>query len=133
MNPKLPNQGDPMSKELRMPQPIAAFIKATNDHKSDEFLATLAESAVITNEGQECRGIAQIKKWSDENYIGARVTLDVVDLMSGGDKTSVTLRVDGNFDKTGLPDPFLLNFHFTTDANKVTSLDIRLPGEQPEV
>ena len=120
-----------MSKELQMPQSIAAFIRATNAHNSDEFLATLTEGAVIADEGQEYRGIAAIKKWSDEKYIGARVTLDAVDLMNGDGKTIVTLRVDGNFDKTGLPDPFLMDFHFTLDTNKISALDIRLPGEGP--
>jgi hypothetical protein len=120
-----------MSKELQMPQPIAAFTKATNGHNSDELLATLTAGAVITDEGQEYRGIAAIKKWSDEKYIGAKVTLDAVDLMNGDGKTIVTLRVDGNFDKTGLPDPLLLDFHFTLDTNKISALDIRLPGEGP--
>ena len=118
-----------MPKELQLTQPIAAFIEATNAHKSDEFLATLTEGAVITDEGQEYRGIAAIKEWSDEKYIGARVTLDAVDLMNGDGKAIVTLRVDGDFDKTGLPDPFLMDFHFTLAANKISALDIRLPGE----
>ena len=120
-----------MSKELQLAQPIAALIEATNAHKSDEFLATLADGAVITDEGQEYRGIAAIKEWSDEKYIGAKVTLGVVDLMNSNGKTIVTLKVDGNFDKTGLPDPFLLDFHFSIDRNKITALGIRLPGEGP--
>lgn len=120
-----------MSKELQMPQSIAVFIKATNTHNSDELLATLTEGAVITDEGQEYRGISAIKKWSDEKIIGARVTLDAVDLMDGDCKTIVTLRVDGNFDKTGLPDPFLMDFHFTINTNKISALDIRLAGERP--
>jgi hypothetical protein len=120
-----------MSKELQMPQPIALFIKATNAHKSDEFLAVLNKGAVIKDEGQEYRGIAAIKKWSDEKYIGARVTLDAVDLMNGDGKTIVTIIVDGDFDKTGLPNPFLMDFHFTIDRNKITVLDIRLPRDRP--
>ena len=118
-----------MSKELQMPQSIAAFTKATNAHNSDELLATLTAGAVITDEGQEYRGIAAIKKWSDEKIIGARVTVDAVDFMNCDGKTIVTLKVDGDFDKTGLPDPLLLDFHFTLDANKISALDIRLPGE----
>jgi hypothetical protein len=51
--------------------------------------------------------------------------------MNGDGKTIVTLRVDGDFDKTGLPDPLLLDFHFTLDTNKIGALDIRLPGEGP--
>jgi hypothetical protein len=51
--------------------------------------------------------------------------------MNGDGKTIVTLRVDGNFDKTGLPDPLLFDFQFTLDTNKICELDIRLPGEGP--
>jgi hypothetical protein len=120
-----------MSKELRLPQSINAFIEATNAHNSDEFLATLSESAVITDEGQEYRGIAAIKEWSDEKYIGAKVTLEVVEVMNSNGKTIVTLKVGGNFDKTGLSDPFLMDFHFTIDTNKIAALDIRLPSEKP--
>jgi hypothetical protein len=119
-----------MSKELQMPQAIAAFVAATNAHNTDEFLATLADNAVLTDEGQDYRGIAAIKTWSDERYVGAKVTLDVVTVVNGGDnKTIVTAKVDGNFDKTGLPDPFLMDFHFTTDAGKISGLNTRLAGE----
>ncbi len=118
-----------MSKELQMPQAIAAFIEATNAHNTDEFLATLTDSAVFTDEGQEYCGIAAIKTWSDEKYVGAKVTLDVVKVVNSGDKTIVTVRVDGNFDKTGLPDPFLMDFHFITDNRQIAALNIRLVGE----
>ena len=118
-----------MSKELQISQPIAAFIEATNAHNTDQFLATLTDRAVITDEGQEYSGIAAIKTWSDEKYVGAKVTLDVVKAVNSGDKTIVTVKVDGNFDKTGLPDPFLMDFHFTTDTGKVAALNIRLVGE----
>jgi hypothetical protein len=59
-----------MSRETRLPQVIAAFIEATNAHQNDEFLTTLSESAVITDEGQEYRGIGAFKEWSDEKYKG---------------------------------------------------------------
>ncbi len=118
-----------MSKERQVPQAIAAFIEATNAHNTDEFLATLTDSAVITDEGQEYRGIAAIKAWSDEKYVGAKVTLDVIELANSNGKTIVTVKVEGNFDKTGLPDPFLMDFHFTTVSNKITALKIRLAGE----
>lgn len=118
-----------MSKERQLPQAIAAFIEATNAHHSEELLATLTADAVITDEGQVYKGIAAIKEWSDEKYIGAKVTLDVVDLVDSNDKTIVTVRVDGNFDKSGLPNPFLMDFHFTVDSNKIAALTIRLPDQ----
>ena len=118
-----------MSNELQMPQAIAAFIEATNAHNSDELLATLTDNAVITDEGQEYCGIAAIKAWSDERYVGAKVTLAVVKVVTSADKTIVTVQVDGNFDKTGLADPFLMDFHFSTDTERIAALNIRLVGE----
>jgi len=120
--------GKQMSNELQMPQAIAAFINATNAQNTDELLTTLTDSAVITDEGQEYRGIKAIKAWSDEKYVGGKVTLDVVKVVNSGDKTIVTVRVDGSFDKTGLPDPFLMDFHITTDTGRIAALNIRLVG-----
>ena len=39
-------------------------------------------------------------------------------------QTIVTAKVDGDFDKTGLPYPFLLDFHFTVVNEKITKLEI---------
>lgn len=118
-----------MSDRLRLPQPIVAFIEATNGHHAGEFIATLTDSAVITDEGHEYRGIAAIKEWSDEKYLGAKVTLDLVDVIERDGKTVVTAEVDGDFDKTGLPDPFHMDFHFTLEDHKIAALNIRLAGE----
>jgi hypothetical protein len=121
--------GEQMSKKIQMPQAVDAFIAATNAHNTDQFLATLTDNAVITDEGQTYSGIAAIKTWSDEKYVGAKVTLEVIDAVHSGDKTIVTVKVDGNFDKTGLPDPFLMDFHFTTDTRQISALSIRLVGQ----
>jgi len=47
-----------MSKKVQMPQAVEAFIAATNAHNTDEFLATLTDNAVITDEGQTYSGMA---------------------------------------------------------------------------
>lgn len=112
---------------MKIPKPIAAFIRATNNHNTDSFLAVLSDTAVISDEGQDYRGIAAIKKWSDEKLIGAKVTLEPIKTVERSGKTIITAKVDGNFDKTGLPDPFHMDFHFTIDSNKVAALSIRLP------
>jgi hypothetical protein len=118
-----------MTRELRLPQPIAAFIQATNKHNTEEFLTTVTDDAVITDEEQNYRGIIAIGEWSDQKYIGAKVTLEPVDVVNREGKTIVTAKVDGNFDKTGLPDPFLMDFHFTVDNTKIAALNIRLAHE----
>lgn len=118
-----------MSKELRIPQPIAAFIEATNNHDTDKFLVTFTNNAAITDEGQKYGGIKAIKEWSDEKYIGAKVTLNPVDVIDRDGRTILTAEVNGNFDKSGLPDPFLMDLHFTVHENKIAALNFRLAGE----
>ena len=54
----LNQMGEQMSKKVQMPQAVEAFIAATNAHNTDEFLATLTDNAVITDEGQTYSGMA---------------------------------------------------------------------------
>lgn len=84
---------------------------------------------VVTDEGQSYRGITAIKGWSDEKYIGAKVTLELLKAVYLNGKFVVTVRVDGNFDKTGLPNPFLMDFHFTVKDSKIAELQIQLSGK----
>src|ERR1700752_270748 len=95
------SEGEKLSKELQLPPPILAFIAATNAHDTRGLFEALGASAVITDEGHEYRGVEAIKEWSDEKYIGARVTLDPVNVINRDRKTIVTAEVGGNFDKTG--------------------------------
>ncbi len=46
-------------------------------------------------------------------------------------ETILTTKVDGNFDRTGLPDPVMINHHFTVEGGKIVSLTCRLAGEKP--
>jgi SnoaL-like domain len=112
---------------MRIPQPIATFIRATNDHDTKALLAAFTETAVISDEGHDYHGIAAIKEWTDEKVIGGNVTLKPIKTLKRNGNIIVTAQIDGNFDKTGLPDPFQMDFHFTIDSNKVTELSIRFP------
>ena len=74
-----------MKTDLLVPEPIKSAVKAANDHDTTGFLSHFAETAVLTDEGQEYHGIAAIKKWSDEKLIGANVTFDITDITISGD------------------------------------------------
>ncbi len=118
-----------MNKEAQMPKPIADFTRAINEHDAEAFLALFTGNAVVTDEGHEYRGIAAIKKWNDEKNIGAKVTLSPAEITDREGGTILTAEVDGNFDKTGLPDPFLMDLYFTLNENLITALEYRLAGE----
>lgn len=118
-----------MKTDLLIPEPINSAINAANDHDSNRFLSNFAEAAVLTDEGQEYRGIAAIKRWSDEKLIGANVTFAITDITISGDSSVVIAEVDGDFDKTGLPDPFVMTLYFVISGSKIERLAFRLPEE----
>ena len=118
-----------MNNNLLIPEPMKSALKAANDHDTNRFLSNFVETAVLADEGQEYHGIEAIRKWSDEKLIVANVTFVITDIKSGGDKTVVTAEVDGDFDKTGLPDPFVMALHFVTVGPKIKHLSFRLPEE----
>ena len=118
-----------MKKGIAIPRPIATFIRAVNGHDADAFLSSFTNDAVVTDVGQEFRGTAAIKEWGDREIFGVNVTLDVIDVTDRDGQTVVTVKVDGTFDKTGLPDPLLLDHHFTLDGGKIAAFSSRLAGE----
>ena len=115
-----------MKNNLFIHEPIKSAIEAANNHDSILFLSNFAETAVITDEGHEYQGSAAIKKWSDEKLFGANVTFNIIDIRRSGDTSVVTAEVDGDFDKTGLPNPFVMALHFVTSGSRIIRLAFRL-------
>jgi SnoaL-like domain len=116
-----------MKTNLFIQDPIKSAVKAANDHDTTGFLSNFAETAILADEGQEYHGIAAIEKWSDEKLVGDNVTFDITDITISGDTSVVTAKVDGDFDKTGLPDPFVMALHFVISDSKIKRLAFRLP------
>ena len=58
----------------------------------------------------------------------AQVTLDVLDVADRDGETVVTTKVDGYFDRTGLPDPLIISHHITLEGGKIVGLTCRLAG-----
>lgn len=114
-----------------LPKIAAAYIQATNNHNAAAFIACFAESAVVNDAGREFRGIAAIKAWSEHEIMDAQVTLEVLDVADRDGETIITTKVDGNFDRTGLPDPLIIDHHITVEGDKIAGLTCRLAGEKP--
>jgi hypothetical protein len=112
-----------------LPETAAAYIQATNNHDAAAYLALFADDALVNDAGRTFRGIAAIKAWSDREIFDAQVTLEVLDVADRGGETVVTTKVDGNFDRTGLPDPVVINHQITVEGGKIVGLTCRLAGE----
>lgn len=115
----------------QLPPTASAYVRSINDHDADAFIALFDDGAVVNDAGRVFRGTTAIKAWSDREIFAAQVTLDVIAVSDLKGDTIVTTRVDGNFDRTGLPDPVIINHHITVVGGMIVGLTCQLAGKSP--
>lgn len=92
----------------------------------DEARTTVfAENALAVDEGKVYRGLEEITKWR-AGSIAAKVTYTNRRVDQRGGDTCVTAEINGTFDRTGLPDPLDLDFHFVLSGDRIVLLAIVL-------
>jgi hypothetical protein len=77
------------------PEPVARLLQAANDQDTDAFLASFTDDGVVDDWGREFAGADAIRAWSDKEFIGVAVTLEIVTVTSEGDTTTVAAQVGG--------------------------------------
>jgi hypothetical protein len=102
-----------------LPAPVQRLLDAANANDTDAFLATFTPDGVVDDWGREFRGADAIRGWSDREFIGVRVALDVTDVAREGDATVVTAQVGGD----GFNGPS--HFAFAVDGDRVARMTIR--------
>jgi len=107
-----------------LPSVINDFIKATNDHDAKAFIACFAEDALCNDFARNFWGKEAIKKWSDVEMIGDRITFTIDTVVEHYGDFIVTALTDGNYDKTKAPDPTYLDYFFTIKGDTIVKLII---------
>lgn len=102
-----------------LPAPVAALLDAANRHDRAAFLAGFTADGVVDDWGRQFRGAEAVGGWSDAEFIGQQVTLDVTAVASSGDETTVTAQVGGN----GFNGPS--HFTFVVAGDAVARMTIR--------
>jgi ketosteroid isomerase-like protein len=122
-----------MKREMKLPKAVETYIRAINARDADAFQSSFAHDAVVKDVGREIRGVAAIKEWANQEIFAVNVTLDVMETVEHDGQTIATVKIDGTFDRTGLPDPLLMDHCFTVAGDKIASLTCRLAGETDRV
>src|SRR5262249_16039686 len=99
-------------------------------HDAALFISLFADNAVVDDIGREFCGPADSKAWSDREVFGVQVTLEVIDIANHDGETIITAKVDGTFDRTGLPDPLILVHYLAFEDNKIVRLRCRLADKK---
>lgn len=113
-----------LTMSLDLPEPVARFVNAVNAGGTDSLVASFADDAVVVDVNRELRGFDAIAAWADSDLLGVNVRFDVLGVTERRGRTTVIVKVDGTFDRTGLPDPLLMNHEFTVAEGKITALRI---------
>jgi ketosteroid isomerase-like protein len=109
-----------------LPQPVHEYVEASNAFDGDRLIAAFADDAMVNDARREFWGIESIKRWSDKEIIGDKVTLDLRRVTVHYDLVIVDALVDGEFDKSNLPDELVLTHYFGLRGDKIVSLIIIL-------
>jgi hypothetical protein len=105
-----------------LPDVIAAHIAAHNRPDPDAYLATFADDALLNDFQREFLGHNAIRAWAEKEIFGDHVTIQVERAFRNYSDIVLHARVDGDFDKTNLPNPLVLSYYFSIDAGKITQL-----------
>ena len=117
-------QIEQFTKGPNLPGPIASYLRAVNTRAKEEFPANFADDAVVVDVSRELRGLDAITAWAAADIFEAHVHFDVLDVTERAGRTIVTVKIDGTFDRTGLPDPLVMNHEFTVAEGKIAELRI---------
>ena len=101
------------------PAPVARLLEAANGNDTEAFLAAFVDGGVVDDWGREFVGTQAIRGWSDREFIGERVSLDVRAIEQRGGATVVTAEVGGD----GFNGPS--HFTFAVDGDRVSRMTIR--------
>jgi hypothetical protein len=102
-----------------LPTPVQRLLDAANANDVDAFLSAFTADGVVDDWGREFRGADAIRGWSDKEFIGVRVQLDVTGVARDGEDTVVTAQVGGD----GFNGPS--HFTFAVEGDRVARMTIR--------
>jgi hypothetical protein len=101
---------------------IAAFIDAVHAADLEALLATFACDAVVNDQLRAYWGLGAIRAWAAQEVLGAALSMRVTASVPHYDGCIVTVNLDGNFDKRGLPDPLSLVLYFSVAGGRIVRL-----------
>ncbi|RTE03044.1 nuclear transport factor 2 family protein [Paenibacillus whitsoniae] len=112
---------------LQLPDSVKAYFQASNTEQLELLLDAFDENADVVDMNREFNGIDAIRNWCESEIFKVHVRFDITQVMQEDGAYAVIAALDGDFDKTNLPDPFLLKHTFILSDGKIKKLFISLP------
>jgi hypothetical protein len=107
---------------MTLPAPVQGYVDASNAINLDALVEWFADDAFVNDARREFWGKDAIRAWLDREVIGDKVTMDVTAASEHHGQVTVAGAMDGDYDKTGLPDPLILTHYFTVRDDRIVTL-----------
>jgi hypothetical protein len=111
-----------MVAQLALDPAITAHIAAINGLDVDAIMDTFADDALVNDASREFWGREHIRAFMAKEFVGDHVTVEPVEAVDNAGMWCVRCRYDGDYDKTGLPDPLIMTNYFRLRDGKIVSL-----------
>ncbi|GAY22158.1 nuclear transport factor 2 family protein [Sphingobium fuliginis] len=114
-----------MKEVLRsLPSVVANHIAAYNAKDPQGLLATFWNDALLNDAQREFIGHEAIGAWANHEIFAPNVTMEVETAREHHGNVIVSAKLDGDFDKTNLPDPLILHYYFVIVDDLIAQLFI---------
>lgn len=108
-----------------MPQPVQTYFDALNGFDSAGMATLFPPDGLVNDIQREFWGPESITRWADREIVGDNVvTTQFVAAEEHHGDYIVSAEIDGDYDKTGLPDPLVLTFYFSLADGQISRLII---------
>ena len=111
-----------MSAKLALDPAITAHIAAINSFDVDAIMDTFAEQALVNDASREFWGREHIRAFIAKEFVGDHVTVEPVEVVDNAGMWCVRCRYEGEYDKTGLPEPLIMTNYFRLRDGKIATL-----------
>jgi hypothetical protein len=109
---------------FNLPSVVERFIAALNANDEAALLATLSDDVFINDVRREFWGKPAVTAFARKELLGPKVTMEVISARSHYGLVAVDTKVDGEYDKSGLPDPLILTSYFVVEGDAIATLII---------
>ena len=107
-----------------LPKVVSEHIAACNAHDLDAWMTAFAPDAMVNDIRREFIGTDAIRGFAAKEIFGDNVTMAVHRAWDRHGDVTVHAKFDGDYDKTGLPDPLILSLYYSLQGDQITQLII---------
>ena len=105
---------------VKLPRIINDYINASNAHDVKSILSCFSDDAVVHDERETLHGKKAIEGWIAKTIDKYKFQFTPLSVKDDDSEAVVAMEVSGTFDGS----PVTLDYHFTTENEKILSLTI---------